>query len=398
MSYFNDVYRKRVETLGANPQEQYTSISKRYFADYLVNSPAAVSLLLNDIPTVAAVHSNREDESKISKYFLFDIDRIVNVGNLIVWDNEHWLIIQKEKRTIEAYSKVLAVRCNYELKWIDNYGKLQSQYCYLFGSLDSTIQNSFRISNGIVFPKENRNLEIIMPFTTIPKKQRFIINEEAWRTVDRDLTSVNGILYMTLIEDLIAIPNDSLPNQVADYDKLNSGTIDLGLTSLSLNVGQSFTFAPSLMLNDQLASGYTFSLATNNKLVTISGLEVTAVTAGTSTITCSLVEQPEVTTTCSVTIVSSGATISTLQILGDNNIKWGRTRTYTVFYYGTGSPVEIDSTFEIIGSSTLCTITDTTHATCSIKANSTGITGDIVLRATTLQGVVNKTISIASLW
>ena len=160
------------------------------------------------------------------------------------------LYCAKKKRSFEAYNKVLAIRCNYLLNWIDDYGVLRQIPAHLLGAMSSRVEDNFRIaSNLLVVPQANKNLKIILPYYPIKSEQRFIIHEEAWRVLERDLTSVNGgVLYLYLMEDLVDSSDDNIEEDIADIDKLNSSKIDLGIDSLNLEIGTNFYFFTCLIL------------------------------------------------------------------------------------------------------------------------------------------------------
>ena len=258
---------------------------------------------------------------------------------------------KKKKRSFEAYNKVLAVRCNHNIKWIDSYGVLNETPAYLFGGMDNRVEDNFRIASGLmVMPQANKNIEIILPYMPIQSEQRFIIRNEAWRVLERDLVSVNGILYMYLIEDLVDSFTDNTTDSIADYDRIDSSTIDLGLTILNLAVGESFSFNPVLYKSGKAIAGaqFTYSSVGANIYFSISSNTILGLTFGSATIIVSSVDQPDLQATCTVNVLASGTPVVILQLVGDESIKWGRTRTYTALYNDGGVPSEVAATFTLI--------------------------------------------------
>ena len=402
MTYFRDVYKKRGNWWGATSKEQYLNVAKKYFEDYLLNSPTADTITLNNIEVMAGVQENKDDPNKITKYFLIGLDTEVNPGQLIYWYNDYWLVLQKEKRSFEAYNKVLAVRCNHNIKWIDSYGVLNETPAYLFGGMDNRVEDNFRIASGLmVMPQANKNIEIILPYMPIQSEQRFIIRNEAWRVLERDLVSVNGILYMYLIEDLVDSFTDNTTDSIADYDRIDSSTIDLGLTILNLAVGESFSFNPVLYKSGKAIAGaqFTYSSVGANIYFSISSNTILGLTFGSATIIVSSVDQPDLQATCTVNVLASGTPVVILQLVGDESIKWGRTRTYTALYNDGGVPSEVAATFTLINNeSNLVSFVSQDSTSCSIIGNVDNLSGTVILRATTAYGTVDKTISVVSVW
>jgi len=403
MTYFRDVYKKRGQWWGETSKEQYTNIAKTYFTDYLLNSPNDGVIIVDNIEIPAAIHENKQDENKISKYFLVDLDVTTIVpGKLISWADNYWLVLQKEMKSFEAYNKYLAVKCNETLNWIDDYGVLISTPCYLFGAMDGKVTENFRMASGLmIMPKSNKNLEIILPYYQIKSSQRFIIKEEAWRTLERDLISSNGILYLYLVEDLVDSFNDNATLNIADYDKLNSGYIDIGLTSLTLGIGESFSFNPVLYKENKVIEGATFTYGStmSDYYLTIAGNAITGLALGNATLVVTSVDNPGLSTSCTISVTSVGVTNDVLQIVGDEKIRWGRTRTYTVFYNSGGTPAEIAATFTLLNNSAnLVSFVTQESTSCSLVGNTEGLAGTITLRATTAKGVIDKVISVVSVW
>jgi len=395
--YYRDVYKRRGEWWGATSKEQYVNIAKKYFEDYLLSSPTADTIIVDRVSTQSGIMENKQDDTLMSKYFLIGLDIPVIEGSFIHWYNDDWIVIRKEKKTFEAYNKVLALKCNYTLKWVDSLGVLNAQRCYLYGHTQSKIEESFNTWNGVYSPDPNKFLQVITPFVSIPLEQRFIIRDEAWKVTKKDLISVNGILYITMIEDRVDSNLDDLVNGVANNNNLNTSYIDLGITSLSLGTNESFTFSPVLYKNGQIITNVSFIYTNANNLIKITNSTVTAkTTLGNSAV---LVSYDDLITNCPINIASSIVNTSFVQIVGDENIKHGRTRTYTVFYNDGSTIEELNSTFVLLNNSSNLITTMTNDSTsCTLVANSIGTTGDITLRASTAYGDFDKIISVVSIW
>lgn len=396
--YYRDIYKRRGNWWGATTKDQYINISKKYFEDYLLSSPNADTIILDGISITVAIHENRQDDSKISKYFLIGLDHDILTGNLIQWNQEYWLVIRKEKRTIESYHKVLALRCNYVLKWIDEYGVFNQSPTYMFGHMEQKINESFSQWKGTYVADGNKNLELILPFQRIPDQQRFIIKNEAWRAVEKDLASVDGILYMTLIEDNVNQFKDDFSQNIANIDQLGNSYIDLGITTLSISIDETFTFTPILYKDGKIISDATFNYLLNNNNSQITNSTITGKIVGQSILTVILLNT-ELTANCIVNITESIVDKNIIQIVGDEKIKWGKTRTYTVMYNNGTTSSELESTFEIFGNeNNIISIVNFDSTSFTIMANSLGKTGLLTLKATTIYGIIEKEINIVSLW
>lgn len=399
-NYYKDIYKRRANWLGANSKDQYVNIAKKYFEDYLLTSPTADTILLDGISIQAGIQTNKQDESLVSKFFLVGLDKTPSLGSVIDWDGSKWIVVRKENTSFEAYQKLLTFRCNYSLKWVDSLGILNESPAYLFGHMENksnSIEEGFRQWHGVYSPFGTKYIQVITPFVSIPLEQRFIINGEGWKVVKKDLISVNGILYINMVEDRIDLFNDDLVNGIANNLQLNNSYIDLGLTNLSLGVNDNFTFSPVLYQEGVIIPDATFEYSASNTNISITNATVFAgPTVGTSVLT---VSSGRLISNCSISVITSQINMKFIQVVGDNNIKHGRTRTYSVFSDDGTTRGEIAATFEVLNNSTnLVTISNYDSTSCSLIANTLGEVGEITLKATTAYGSYTKTISVVSIW
>jgi len=65
-----------------------------------------------------------------------------------------------------------------------------------------------------------------MPRRLIDRGTNFIIEDESWKLIESDFTSVDGILYMSLTENKVNMIYDDLNQDIADIDKLAQYRID----------------------------------------------------------------------------------------------------------------------------------------------------------------------------
>jgi len=61
---------------------------------------------------------------------------------------------------------------------------------------------------------------------TVDRGTNFIIEDESWKMVEADFTSVSGIIYMSLTENKVNKEYDDLNVDVADTDKLLFPTLE----------------------------------------------------------------------------------------------------------------------------------------------------------------------------
>ena len=63
----------------------------------------------------------------------------------------------------EQYQTFQIIKCNYNLKWIDEEGYLHQSWAYAVSSVDSKVKGNFRMWHSLISPQPNKFAEIIMP-------------------------------------------------------------------------------------------------------------------------------------------------------------------------------------------------------------------------------------------
>ena len=221
MSYF-DTYKKRASFMGKTPQEQAFNSGILEFRRYLKYNQHTVRELIQEKDNFifdGVILTDKEDENRVSQILLVELGIPLNKGDLILWNDEHWLIYRSTTSSYQPYQKFYMVRCNHHIKWIDN-GKLKESWIYLLGSKDSKIKDNFRTWHNVITPQPNKYIQIILPHVTMPINTEIIVMDEAWYLVDYDQNSVPGVVFMSFTETNINQQRDDVENKIANMDQL----------------------------------------------------------------------------------------------------------------------------------------------------------------------------------
>ena len=125
-------------------------------------------------------------------------------------------------QTITAYNphdKFEIIQCKHNISWVDKEGLVHSSPCHIIGSQESKIKDNFRTWNELITPQPNKFLEVIMPYQEIEKETEIMINNEVWRLIEYDKTSVNGVIYLSFGETKLNELADDKYSQLANADK-----------------------------------------------------------------------------------------------------------------------------------------------------------------------------------
>ena len=241
MNYL-DVYFSRVNHFGETYAERIKNSGIVAFEKWMARSPFTVIDLSVERGYYFSgiIETNKDKEEKKIMYLYVALDIPIQVGDILTWrqDNgviEKWLLLQKEHKVHEQYQTFQIIKCNYNLKWIDEEGYLHQSWAYAVSSVDSKVKGNFRMWHSLISPQPNKYAEIIMPRPIIEKGTTdydqlmrgisFIIEDEGWIVIECDWTSVEGIIYMSLTESKVNYQYDDRDIDVANTDRYKFPTL-----------------------------------------------------------------------------------------------------------------------------------------------------------------------------
>lgn len=221
MNYF-EVYKKRASHLGTTPQERAFNSGILEFRRYLkYNQHTVRGLIREKDGTVfdGVILTDKEDENRVSQILEVELGLPLEKGDLILWNDEHWLIYRSTTSSYQPHQKFYMVKCNYYIKWVDN-GELKESWVYLLGSKDSKIKDNFRTWHNVITPQPNKFINLILPHVTMPINTEIMVLDEVWYLVDYDQNSVPGVVFMSFTETNLNLQRDDVENKIANADQI----------------------------------------------------------------------------------------------------------------------------------------------------------------------------------
>lgn len=393
---YADIYFSRVAHRGKTAAEVATNSGIRSFEKWLDESP---NVPANDLQIEnkcffrGIILSKKDDENKKIKELHVALGVPAEVGDIVLWDDEHWIIYQKERKVRETHKTFYMIRCNYYIKWVDNQGHLQGSWCYFVSSMDSKIKENFRTWSNLITPQPNKYAEFLLPKQPIDRLTKFIVEEEGWYLVELDKSSVPGIMYLSATEDKINYINDDLKNEIGDADKLAKYEFVFPEKEEVFKVGAQIDLTFSIMRDGKPISLPVSYTLPNRKIVGFDkDRNLIAVAEGEVEIEIALKDKPEIKTIRKV-IVSNVSSSFSGYIKGNNTIRLDRKATYELITTEE-NPNEVVFTLE----GEYASIVETDKAICVVKANAKNKLGKVLLRAESGSLSVEKEISIIPLW
>lgn len=397
------VFQERCKNHGKSFKSLVQSQAALDFQRFLVSSPNAIDVTVNDEEEkirVATILNKEKNDTDVRRFFLANKEDGLKIGDFIYWDDTVWILLKKEKDTIDAYDKFEGLECRHNIKWIDKFGILQSTPCYLVAQTDEKVKANFRTWNNMITPQPNKYLEIITSRKNIELSQRFLIDETAWSVVETDYISVKGIIYLSLTEDKKDLYEDDINNDIADIVDLNKFQLKLEETEITLGIDETYQLSGKTYLNGNLySSNIIVEILEGEENISIDeNLKITGVKEGNTKLRISMEENNEISQELNVTIQESAPANVVYDLKGDASIKWGRTKVYQFVRVVNGIFEPVKAEFSIEDKDKLIKNYEINETSITITANEDNRVGEFYINCTFGEETVRKEIKVTSLW
>ena len=397
------VFQERCKNHGKSFKSLVQSQAALDFQRFLVSSPNAIDVTVNDEEEkirVATILNKEKNDTDVRRFFLANKEDGLKIGDFIYWDDTVWILLKKEKDTIDAYDKFEGLECRHNIKWIDKFGVLQSTPCYLVAQTDEKVKANFRTWNNMITPQPNKYLEIITSRKNIELSQRFLIDETAWLVVETDYISVKGIIYLSLTEDKKDLYEDDIDNDIADIVDLNKFQLKLEETEITLGINETYQLSGKTYLNGNLySSDIIVEILEGEENISIDeNLKITGIKEGNTKLRISMEENNEISQELNVTIQESAPANVVYDLKGDASIKWGRTKVYQFVRVVNGIFEPVKAEFSIEDKDKLIKNYEINETSITITANEDNRVGEFYINCTFGEETVRKEIKVTSLW
>lgn len=398
------VFQERSGNHGKTFKEVVQKQARHDFKYFLQSSPNAIKVTINSKEgkeTKVATILNKENETLVKRYFLCDIADQIDIGDFLYWGDSIWLMFRKERDTIEAYDKFEGIECRHKIQWVDSYGVLQNTPCYLVAQKDDQIKSNFRTWNNMITPQPNKYLEIITCRNNIQLGQKFLIDETAWYVVESDYISIKNILYLSLTEDKKDIYVDDIADNIANIVDLNKFEMRIKDKEISLDIDKKYKIAGEVYLNgNKYSDKIIIEVIEGADLVTINdNFTLTALSEGRVVLRICMEENNEIYQEMIINIIKNAPQNISYQLIGDESIKWGRTKVIQAVKVVDGISTAVAASFKVVDKEKLLSSYEINSSSVTITADTKNKVGNFTIICTFEDGsIVEKTIRVTSLW
>ena len=236
MSYYDDVYLKRLNRYGTDYQSRVQAQREREFEGKLLKSVYRVDFEYDNETHPGTLEKYKQDETELMQYLLTRVSLNLPNGTILMIPDKDlelqpWLVFWLESIKASGYNRYIVLKMTHFLTWRDRHGNEQNTWCYFHGSGDSALKESLKTAGAVYAEKDNIRFAV-MPTNEFLRKDDYIeIGEgnlkEAYRVTGYDIHSTPGVEYASLdpmyIKDQTPAPEKKPGDNSEDYFWLNGG-------------------------------------------------------------------------------------------------------------------------------------------------------------------------------
>lgn len=239
MSYFDDVYMKRINRYGLDYQSRIQGEREKLFDQYLLKTIYRVEFNFNDNIVVGSLEKKSQDETKTLQNLL--VKTSVNIPNgtiLTIKDKDnnefHWMIYYFENIEASGYNKYIVLKMSHYITWTARDGSTQNSWAYLYGQEDNMLKDEIRSRSRMntIYSENLKTSFFILPKNGKIKKDDYLVigsgdTQEQFVVTGYDILSSDGVEYVTIDptyeRDLTDAPDKTASDSSTDFYWLNKG-------------------------------------------------------------------------------------------------------------------------------------------------------------------------------
>lgn len=212
MSYYNDIYKKRINKYGTGYLQRIQGRREEEFERRLAKSVYKVSFNFSNELQDATLERYRQDDTHTLQYLLTRRNLQIPAGTIIEIADEQdssnitrWMVYWLEDIRASGYNRYIVLKMTHLLQWEDRNGEQRESWAYMFGQENNMIKDELKSrSRSNVLYSENLKLSFfIMPLNPYIQKDVYIEVgqdelKEGYRVTGYDRQSSQGVEYVSV--------------------------------------------------------------------------------------------------------------------------------------------------------------------------------------------------------
>ena len=239
MSYFEDVYLKRLNRYGYDYQSRIQAQREKVFEDLLLKSLYRVDFVYADEMHPGLLERYKQDETETLQYLLTRVGLDMPSGTVLMIPDKNnreqpWMVYWLESIKASGYNRYIVLKMTYFITWLDRSNVQRSSWCYMYGQQDNMLKDEIRSRSRVdtIYAENLKSSFFVLPTTEYIRKDDYLeIGEgalkEAYRVTGYDVNSTPGVEYVT-VDPVYLRDNSELPAQKEDDDPADWYWLSLG--------------------------------------------------------------------------------------------------------------------------------------------------------------------------
>ena len=232
MSYFDEVYLKRLNRYGYDYQSRIQGQREKVFEDLLLKSVYRVDFVYEEEMHPGLLERYKQDETELMQYLLTRVGlNIPNGTILMIPDKDNveqpWLVYWLESIKASGYNRYIVLKMTHFISWRDRNGVARTSWSYMYGQQDNMLKDEIRSRSrsDAIYSENLKSSFFVVPTNEFIRKDDYIeIGEgalkEAYRVTGYDIHSTPGVEYVT-VDPVYLRDNSPAPIQTEDDDPAN---------------------------------------------------------------------------------------------------------------------------------------------------------------------------------
>ena len=167
MSYYEDVYLKRLNRYGTDYQSRVQAQREREFEGKLLKSIYRVDFEYDGEIHPATLERFKQDETELTQYLLTRVSLNLPSGTILMIPDKDlvlqpWLVYWLESIKASGYNRYIVLKMTHQITWRDRDKNEQTSWCYLHGSGDSALKETLK-TVGAIYAEDDNSRFVIMP-------------------------------------------------------------------------------------------------------------------------------------------------------------------------------------------------------------------------------------------
>ena len=239
MSYYNEVYLRRLNRYGYDYQSRVQAQREREFEGKLLKSVYRVEFEFEEETHPATLERYKQDETELMQYLLTRVSLNIPNGTILMIPDKNnksqpWLVYWLESIKASGYNRYIVLKMTHFITWRDRNGIERKSWCYMYGQQDNMLKDELRSRSRMdTLYTENLKMSFfIMPTNEFIRKDDYLeIGDgnlrEAYRVTGYDIQSTPGVEYVTVdpvyLRDNSEKPVQQPEDNSDDFYWLNGG-------------------------------------------------------------------------------------------------------------------------------------------------------------------------------